>query len=445
MSDTPRPVTIIGGGLAGSEAALQLAARGIPCELWEQRPTRNTPAHTGENLAELVCSNSLKSTDPVRAQGLLKAELRELGCRLLAIAEANQVPGGAALCVDREAFSTAVTAEVEDHPLVTLRRGEYTGLREAVADEERITVIATGPMTSDGLWSEIQALLGTDGAYFYDATSPVFNAGSVDMEVAFAQSRYGKGGSEDYINCPFEREDYEAFREALISAEQYPLSPGDDYKLFEGCLPVEELAQRGRDTMRFGPLKPKGLTDPRTGRMPWAVVQLRWEDALRSSVSLVGFQTRLRQGEQERVFRMIPGLEQAVFTRFGRMHRNNYLNAPKLLQPTLQLIDHPQVFVAGQLTGLEGYNAAITTGFWAGLNAARLSRGLEPVVPHEHSCAGAMVRFMTNLGHKHYLPTAFQFGMLAWLPEKIKRQHKQKMIIDSCREAWVKMRSWLVE
>ncbi|MBN2082541.1 methylenetetrahydrofolate--tRNA-(uracil(54)-C(5))-methyltransferase (FADH(2)-oxidizing) TrmFO [bacterium] len=437
------PVTIIGGGLAGSEAALQLAARGIAVELWEQRPAVMTAAHTTDGLAELVCSNSLKSTDPARAAGLLKEELTQLGCRLLPLAFAHQVPGGAALCVDRERFSRAVTELIAAEPLITLRRAEFTGLPELVAEPGRIVILASGPLTSGALWAQVVKLVGDGGSYFYDATAPIISVQGIDRSVVFAQSRYEKGGGNDYLNCPFTPEEYLAFREALVSAEQIPLAAGDDYKLFEGCLPIEELARRGVDTMRFGPLKPKGLTDPRTGRWPYAAVQLRWEDALERALSLVGFQTRLRFGEQDRVFRLIPGLAGAHFTRHGRMHRNSYLDAPRVMAPTLALKAHPRVLVAGQLTGLEGYMAAVATGLWAGINAALLARGGAPQVPPEQSCLGAMFAFMANPAHSAYAPTAFSFGMCTWLPGHVRRDRKLRMIREGATGAWAEMRASL--
>lgn len=429
------PILIVGGGLSGSECALQLSARGVPAELWEQRPTAQTEAHKTGHLAELVCSNSFKSTDPARAPGLLKEELRRLGSCLLAIAGECAIPGGAALVVDRERFSAAVTQAVESAPGVTLVRGEFSALPQAVT-AGRLIVLATGPLTGSALWEQLCGLVGGDGAYFYDATAPVIEAGSVDTSIAFAQSRYGKGSGDDYLNCPFEKDEYFAFREALLRAEQYPLSAGDSYKLFEGCLPIEELAARGEHTMRFGPLKPRGLTDPRTGRAPYAAVQLRWEDALQSALSLVGFQTRMRFGEQERVLRGIPGLAEAKFMRFGRMHRNSYLDAPRVMQPTLHLNAAANVIIAGQLTGLEGYMSAVATGLWAGVQAARVACGEEALLPPEGSCLGAMLRYMCNPGHKEYAPTGFQFGMLTWLPERMKAQAKQALIRERAEAAW---------
>lgn len=450
MSTMEQVVTIIGGGLAGSEAALQLAARDIRVELWEQRLAQApegapwTPAHTGDQLAELVCSNSLKGTDPSRAQGLLKEELRQLDCRLLPIADSCALPGGAALVVDRERFAQSVTAAVKAQANITLIPRSFSGLAERLGRPDAGPIIlATGPLTSGALWSELSALVGSGGSYFFDATSPVLDAASIDRDVVFAQSRYDKGGGDDYLNCPVDKDEYLAFREALTGADVYPLHGGDDYRLFEGCLPIEELAARGEHTMRFGPLKPKGLTDPRTGRWPYAAVQLRWENTLHSAVSLVGFQTRLRFGEQERVFRLIPGLGQARFLRYGRMHRNSYLDAPRVLAPTLQLLQHPRLFIAGQLTGLEGYMSAIATGLWAAVNAARELRGEAPQVPLEGSCLGAMLRYMTNAEHKDYAPTAFQFGMHTWLPEQLRKGAKLELIRRRAEAAWPVLRDWL--
>lgn len=434
-------VTVIGGGLSGCECALQLASRGIPVELWEMRPDVQTEAHTTGLLAELVCSNSFKSTDESRAQGLLKLELKQLNCHLLTIAHDQAIPGGAALVVDRQGFSKAITKAIETNPLITLHRAEFHNLPQYLSDGQ-CAVIATGPLTGSTLWRQLSDLIGDGGSYFYDATSPVLSRESLDDKVVFAQSRYGKGDGDDYLNCPLDKQQYIALREALISAEQYPINEADEYKLFEGCLPIEELAQRGENTMAFGPLKPKGLHDPRTGEEPYACAQLRFENAFRDAVSLVGFQTRLRFGEQERVFRMIPGLEGAKFMRHGRMHRNSYLEAPMVMLPTLQLKAAPNILVTGQLTGLEGYMNAIATGLWAGVNAARIVRGNAPVVPPERSCLGAMLRFMTNTEHKHYRPTAFQFGMLKWLPEKIRKHDKAKLIRESAEAAWEAMQQY---
>jgi methylenetetrahydrofolate--tRNA-(uracil-5-)-methyltransferase len=434
----PKTVAVIGGGLAGCEAALQLARRGMRVELWEQRPVRMTAAHTGAGLAELVCSNSLKSTDSKRAQGLLKDELARLDCQLLRIAGAHALPGGAALVVDRERFSAAVTEAIEAEPRITLRREPCLDCL-ALLDAAACVVVAAGPLAGAELWEQLGVLAGSGGSYFFDATSPVVAASSLDLGVVFAQSRYDKGGGDDYLNCPLDREEYARFRDALLAAEQHPLSTGDDYRLYEGCLPVEELARRGENTLRFGPLKPKGLTDPRTGRWPYAAVQLRWEDSLKQAVSLVGFQTRLRFGEQERVFRLIPGLEQAGFLRFGRMHRNSYFDAPRVLEPTLQLRAEPRLLIAGQLTGLEGYMAAISTGLWAGVNAARLAAGQAPAVAPPQSCLGAMLAYMVNPAHTDYAPTAFQFGMHTWLADGLRKNARAKLIHEETESAWVEL------
>ncbi len=437
---------IVGGGLAGSEAALQLAARGVACELWEQRlsgPQRAdgspwTPAHVSAGLAELVCSNSFKSTEPVRAPGLLKEELRLLGSFLLPLADRAALPGGAALVVDRERFSELVTEAVRSQNLITVHAQEYTSFLQD-AEAGRHIILASGPLSSDTLWNQLSELIGGERMYFYDATSPVIAAESVDPEFSFAMSRHGKGEGDDYVNCPLDEEQYMAFREALIGAEVYPIHGGDDYKLFEGCLPIEELAARGTHTMRFGPLKGQGLDDPRTGRWPFAAVQLRWEDAFHSALSLVGFQTRLRYGEQERVFGMIPALAKAKFMRYGRMHRNCYVEGPKVLQPTLQLNYETRVMLAGQITGLEGYLSAVATGLWAGRNMARLVQGGDPQVAPEGSCLGAMLRFMSNPAHKKYAPTGFQFGMHTWLPQRLQADAKAALIRKRAEEAWGEM------
>ena len=375
------PIIVIGGGLAGTEAAWQIARRGLRAVLYEMRPSRPTAAHQTDRLAELVCSNSLKSESADTAPWLLKEELRRLDSLLLAAAQKARVPGGHALTVDRDLFSAEVTAAIHAEPLIELRREEVTAV-----PHNAIAIIATGPLTSDHLAREISRLTGSDRLYFYDSISPIVDADTVDTSVAFWASRYGKstGGTDDYLNCPFDRERYERFVDALLEGQSVPAHIAEDRTpYFEACLPIEELARRGRDTLRFGPMKPVGLTDPRTGRRPWAVVQLRQENLRARSFNLVGFQNHLRFGEQARILRMIPGLENAEFLRFGQIHRNTYINAPALLTPTLQLRTRPpgfshDVLFAGQISGVEGYVEAIATGLLAGIYAAALAAGGQP-------------------------------------------------------------------
>ena len=366
MNDT---VHIIGGGLAGCEAAWQLARAGVPCVLYEMRPSHSTEAHKTDQLAELVCSNSLKSEQENTAPWLLKEELRRLGSLLIGeIAPRVRVPAGHALTVDRELFAAEVTRVMEGEPLIELRREEVTAL-----DPDKIWIVASGPLTSDALAAEIGRLTGSERLFFYDSISPIIDAESIDRNIVFAESRYGKSldGTADYLNCPFNKEEYDAFLDALLEARSVPAHiEQDKVRYFEACLPVEEIARRGRDTLRFGPMKPMGLTDPRTGRRPYAVVQLRAENARAGSYNLVGFQNHMRFPEQERVFRMIPGLEHAEFLRFGQVHRNTYINGPALLTAGLQLRAHPNVFFAGQISGVEGYVESIATGFLAGRAAA---------------------------------------------------------------------------
>ncbi len=376
------PIYIIGAGLAGCEAAFQAAEAGARVVLYEMRPQRRTAAHTTDNFGELVCSNSLKSESENSAPWLLKKELRQLGSLLLRAADSSRVPGGHALTVDREMFSREITSAIENHPGIEVRREEVTSI-----PDDGIVVLATGPLTSDRLAGQITNLTGADRLFFYDSISPIVAADSVDMTVAFRQSRYGKSldGSDDYINCPFNKQQYEAFIDALLQAESYePHIEEDKTPYFEGCLPIEEIARRGKDTLRFGPMKPVGLDDPRTGRWAYAIVQLRQENQRADSYNLVGFQNHMKFGDQARVFRMIPGLENAEFLRFGQMHRNTYINSPALLQPTLQLKNETRIFFAGQISGVEGYPESIATGLIAGRNAAALARGEQPdVFPRE--------------------------------------------------------------
>ena len=357
-------ILIAGGGLAGSEAAWQLASRGVRVTLCEMRPLRPTPAHKSDQLAELVCSNSLKSDAPGAASWLLKEEMRRVGSLLLRLAHECAVPGGSALTVDRERFSASVTQAIERHPLITLRREEVTEI-----PGDRLCLVATGPLTSDALAQSLQRLTGTESLAFYDSISPIVDAETLNMDRIFRASRYGKGG-DDYLNCAMTKEEYHAFHEALTGAEAVQAHEFEDVKYFEACLPIEELARRGVDTLRFGPMRPVGFVDPRTGRRPYALVQLRAENLRTSSYNLVGFQNHLKFPEQKRILRMIPGLENAEFLRFGQIHRNTYINAPRLLSPDLSFRAHPQVFIAGQLSGVEGYVECIATGLLAGLAIA---------------------------------------------------------------------------
>lgn len=406
------PVTIIGGGLAGCEAAWRLARAGVTVRLHEMRPERMTPAHRTGNLAELVCSNSLKSESPDSAPLLLKEELRELGSLLLSVAEEVRLPAGHALAVDRDAFSARVTRLLEEHPNIQILRGEV----ERIPPEGAV-ILASGPLTSDALAAELAALTGEEHLAFFDAIAPVLRAESLDSERVFAASRYGKGG-DDYLNCPMNRMEYERFHAALVEAERYPLHEFEKAGFFEGCLPIEEIARRGVDTLRFGPLKPAGLDDPRTGRWAHAVVQLRRENLLADACNMVGFQTNLRQSEQQRVFRMIPGLEKAEFVRYGQMHRNTYLNAPAALEPTLELKARPGLWVAGQLCGLEGYLEAMATGLMAALQVQRRLRGLSPVLFPRETALGSLQHALSFPDTPSYTPVNITHNLLPPVPEE---------------------------
>jgi methylenetetrahydrofolate--tRNA-(uracil-5-)-methyltransferase len=429
------PIHIIGGGLAGSEAAWQIARRGLRAVLYEMRPTKPTPAHQTDRLAELVCSNSLKSEAENTAPWLLKEELRRFDSMLLRAAEKARVPGGHALTVDREVFSSEVTAAISSEPRIELRRLEITDIPDG------ISIIATGPLTSDALAAEISRLTGSDGLFFYDSISPIVEADSVDTNIAFWASRYGKSstGTDDYLNCPFDREQYEKFVDELLKAES--VSSHIEEKgtpFFEACLPIEELARRGRDTLRYGPMKPMGLTDPRTGRRPWAAVQLRQENLRADSFNIVGFQNHLKFGEQARILRMIPGLERAEFIRFGQIHRNTYINAPALLTPTLQLRKQPHVFFAGQISGVEGYVESIATGLLAGIHAAALATGNDPRPPARETALGSLCYYVAGADPAHYQPANITFDLLPQLdPETRHRlRHDKKARHEAvCRRA----------
>ena len=415
--------TVVGGGLAGSEAAWALAERGVRVTLYEMRPAVPTPAHHTGRLAELVCSNSFKSVDLTNAHGLLKAELRALGSLLLPCADLARVPGGTALAVDREIFSQAVHDRITAHPNITAVHEEVTALPSP-------GVVATGPLTSARLGEAIVARLGSEALAFYDAIAPVVSSDSLDHERLYALSRYGKGEGDDYLNAPMDPPAYERFLDALIEADQHQGHDFDQVPYFEGCLPVEEQARRGRETLRFGPMKPVGLPDPRTGREPHAVVQLRREDRAGQMWNLVGFQTRLRIPEQQRVFRMIPGLEQAEYLRFGSIHRNSYLNSPASLGPALAARDDDRLFFAGQITGVEGYTESLGTGLLAGINLARRLEGRAAVVPLPTTMLGGLYRYLREADPKHFQPMNANFGLLEPLPGKVKKDRKKELLAE---------------
>lgn len=414
-------IVVIGGGLAGSEAAWQAAQRGVPVTLYEMRPAVMTPAHRTDRLAELVCSNSLGSNLPDRAPGMLKAELRRLGSLILSCADANAVPAGGALAVGREAFAECVTKRIASHPLIELRREEVTAI-----PARGITVVATGPLTSDALASDIARLTGQDHLYFYDAMAPIVTLESINMDRAFRASRYGRG-EDDYINCPMSAEEYYAFVDALLAAETIPLRDfeREDARFFEACLPIEVIARRGRDALAFGPLKPVGLIDPRTGRRPYAVVQLRQDNLAGTLYNLVGFQTNLKYSEQKRAFSMIPGLEHAEFVRYGQMHRNTFINGPALLRPTMQCRARNTLFFGGQITGTEGYMGSTASGLVAGINAARLAQGLEPLVFPPTTMIGALCHYVSSAGEANFQPMKPNFGLLPPLGGRVRGKRQR--------------------
>ncbi len=413
-------IIVIGGGLAGVEAAWQAARSGARVRLFEMRPVRQTPAHRTDLLAEIVCSNSLKSDERGTAPFLLKEELRRGDSVVMEAAAATRVPAGAALAVDRGKFSEYLTGKINDHPRIELVREEVTRFP---ADE--ISVVATGPLTSEALTEEIMKMTGGDQLYFYDAIAPIVAADSIDMSIAFKAARYGKGG-DDYINCPFDREQYETFYNGLVEAKSVPLKRFEETHWFEACLPLEELARRGVDTLRFGPMKPKGLYDPRTGREPYAAVQLRQENLMADAYGLVGFQNHLRYPEQARVFRLIPGLEAAEFLQYGQIHRNTFINSPKILQPTLATRTSERLFFAGQITGVEGYVESVATGWLAGINAARALRGEPGVTAPESSAVGALCRYVSSVETKNFQPVNITFGLLAPAPVELRKKHRNK-------------------
>jgi methylenetetrahydrofolate--tRNA-(uracil-5-)-methyltransferase len=431
-------IHVIGAGLAGTEAAWQIARSGLRAVLYEMRPVVPTPAHKTSQMAELVCSNSLKSEGENSAPWLLKEELRRLDSLALRAAAATRVPGGQALTVDRDRFAQWITNAIEGEPLIEVRREEVRTL-----PSDAITIVASGPLTSGALADEIARLTGSNRLYFYDAISPIVDADSVDMSIAFRASRYDKSidGSDDYVNCPFDKEQYDRFLDALIEGQPVPAHIEEDKTpFFEACLPIEEIARRGRDTLRFGPMKPMGLSDPRTGRRPYAVVQLRQENARADSYNLVGFQNHLRFGEQSRILRMIPGLEKAEILRYGQIHRNTYINGPELLDATLRLKQNGRILFAGQISGVEGYVESIATGLIAGRVAAALARGETPAAFPRATALGALCAYISGADPRHYQPANITFDLLLKLDEatlgRFKKDKKARQA-EVCRRALV--------
>jgi len=452
--DLNKKVRIVGAGLAGSEAAWQCARRGVAVELFEMRPVRTTPAHQTDNFAELVCSNSLKSDSENTAPWLLKEEMRRAGSRLLEIARETAVPAGHALAVDRAEFARKVTETISGEPLVTIRREEVSQIEAG-----QLTIVATGPLTSDALSQEIVRLSSSSNPrgeapdpsragvpaphnhlYFYDSISPIVEADSIDMSKVYLAARYDKG-SADYINCPMSKEEYDRFYDGLLAAQSVEQKDWENLNYFESCLPIEEIARRGRDTLRFGPMKPVGLKDPRTGRMPYAVVQLRQENLRADSYNLVGFQNHLKFGEQARVLSLIPGLENARFLRYGQIHRNTYINSPVLLNSTLQMKAHPHVLFAGQICGVEGYVESIATGLIAGMNAAVLATGGNPAPPPRATAFGSLVHYITQAESKTFQPANITFDLLPALDRKV-RDRKERHRLQ-CELALREFESWL--
>lgn len=427
-----KTVRIIGGGLAGVEAACQLARRGAAVELYEMRPWKMTEAHATDLFGELVCSNSLRSNSLTSPAGLWKEEMRRLDSAVLRVAENNRVPAGSALAVDRELFARDLTRLVEALPGVRIRREEVNEIPSG------IVILATGPLTSPALARQLVALLGSDHLYFHDAISPIVIAESIDLSVAFRASRYDHGG-DDYLNLPLSREQYDRFVEAVVAAERVPTHSFERFVPFQGCMPIEEMADRGKETLAFGPMKAVGLIDPRSGKRPYAVVQLRQENRNKTLYNLVGFQTKMTYPEQRRVFAMIPGLARAEFARLGSLHRNTFINSPRHLLPTLQWRQRSDLFFAGQMTGVEGYIESAATGLLAGMNASRLLAGKPPVVPPSTTALGALLRYITEPERKNFQPMNANFGLLPSLPEPLRGKAKKEML---ARRALADMEAW---
>ncbi|RYL95353.1 FADH(2)-oxidizing methylenetetrahydrofolate--tRNA-(uracil(54)-C(5))-methyltransferase TrmFO [Sporolactobacillus sp. THM7-4] len=415
---TGQAVTVVGAGLAGSEAAWQLANRGVKVRLYEMRPKKQTPAHHTDQFAELVCTNSLRSNSLTNAVGILKEEMRHLNSVIISAADSASVPAGGALAVDRHDFSKRVTDLVSSHPMVDVIHDELTSIPDGPV------IIATGPLTSEGLSRSLKALTGEDYFYFYDAAAPIIDGETIDREKVYLKSRYDKGEAA-YLNCPMNKEEFDRFFEALVSAETAPLKEFEKEHYFNGCMPIEIMARQGAKTILFGPLKPVGLEDPKTGRRPYAVVQLRQDNASATLFNIVGFQTHLKWGAQKEVFRMIPGLEHAEIVRYGVMHRNTFLNSPKLLEPTYQAKSRKDLFFAGQMTGVEGYVESAASGLIAGINAARLVSGEEPLVFPEETVIGSMAHYITTADPKHFQPMNANFGLLPVLEKRIKDKRER--------------------
>jgi len=413
-------INVIGGGLAGVEAAWQAAEMGASVKLYEMRPVEQTPAHRTDKLAEIVCSNSLKTDEPGTAPYLLKEELRRGRSLVMEAAAKTKVPAGSALSVDRIKFAELITARIEQHPRIEILREEVVRIPADI-----VSIIATGPLTSEALTADIMRFTGDDQLYFYDAIAPIVAADSIDMSVAFKAARYGKGG-DDYINCPMSPDEYAVFFDALVEAKSVPLKRFEETKWFESCLPIEEIARRGVDTLRFGPMKPKGLPDPRTGEEAYACVQLRQENLMADAYGFVGFQNHLRYGEQERVLKLIPGLQDAEFLQFGQIHRNTFINSPKILNEALATKANPRLFFAGQITGVEGYVESVATGWLAGRNAVKVLRGDAMITAPSTSAIGALCRYVSNVETKNFQPVNITFGLLEPLPEELRKKYRKK-------------------
>ncbi|MDO4456937.1 FADH(2)-oxidizing methylenetetrahydrofolate--tRNA-(uracil(54)-C(5))-methyltransferase TrmFO [Ligilactobacillus murinus] len=420
---TTTSINVIGAGLAGSEAAWQIAKRGLKVRLYEMRPEKKTPAHHTQNFAELVCTNSLRANQLTNGAGLLKEEMRRLDSIIMEAADAHNVPAGGALAVDRETFSSAITEKLTNHPNVEVIREELTAIPEG------LTVIATGPLTSDPLAQAIKRLTDDEGLYFYDAAAPIVEKSSLDMDKIYLKSRYDKGEAA-YLNCPMTEEEFYNFYHELINAEMAELHDFEEQKFFEGCMPIEQMASRGEKTMLFGPLKPVGLEDPKTGKEPFAVVQLRQDNAAGNLYNLVGFQTHLKWGEQKRVFSMIPGLENAQFVRYGVMHRNTYLRSPEFLNATYQTKKRSDLLFAGQMTGVEGYVESAASGLYAGINAALIAQGKEPVIFPEETMMGAMAHYITHASPKHFQPINANFGIIPRLEKRIREKRERNLALS---------------